>query len=195
MEFRLIFRDPSADAYLRPAATRPSQRQPCRRGRSAATVNARRHRLPRSLARLPPLPQPAPHRRGALSPKRAGAPDAQEGGAGRGRHPGGASMVRAGGRCPGRRRSSRRRARLFSELRCEEPPRVRHIGARAAAAARCSSFSSLRGRAGEGTSAPPGGKRGEEAARCREETETSGARVPPRPPPAPLAMARRPGGP
>lgn len=38
-----------------------------------------------------------------------------------------------------------RRSRLLSELRCEEPPRVRHIGARAAAAAPCSSISSRRG--------------------------------------------------
>lgn len=53
-----------------------------------------------------------------------------------------------------------------------------------------------RGRGQDGTSAPlPGGKRGEEAARCREETQTSGPRIPPRPPPAPPAMARRPGGP
>lgn len=54
-----------------------------------------------------------------------------------------ASAARA---LPGRWRCSRlRRSRLLSELRCEEPPRVRHIGARAAAAAPCSSVSSRRG--------------------------------------------------
>lgn len=56
---------------------------------------------------------------------------------------GSASVVRA---LSGRWRCSRlRRSRLLSELRCEEPPRVRHIGARAAAAAPCSSISSRRG--------------------------------------------------
>lgn len=84
------------------------------------------------------------------APGAAAGAGAEEGGRGGPlRHPVSASVARPGGRAPpGRWRCSRlRRSRLFSELRCEEPPCVRHIGARAAAAARCSSISCRRGRA------------------------------------------------
>lgn len=108
---------------------------------------------------------------------------AERAGRTRRRHPGSA---RACGRCPA---GGAVAACAAPALRCEEPPRVRHIGARAAAAVRCSSISCRRSRPEPSAEGREGGREGNAGAAGREAGRGGdGNERGPRPPaPAPCA--------